>query len=78
MGAWRYVREQFLDGMVKDVARRVPRYVGREESASPAPGSHKAHVAEQEAIVEEALQLPPESVPAQSLAAARNAAPATS
>jgi len=31
-------------------------YVGREESASPAPGSHKVHVAEQEAIVAEALK----------------------
>ena len=34
---------------------RVPRYVGREASASPAPGSHKVHVEEQEAIVAEAL-----------------------
>ena len=41
MGAWRFVREQFLDGGMRD-SRRVVRYVGREESASPAPGSHKA------------------------------------
>ena len=55
MGAWRFVREQFLDGGLRDVGR-VLRYVGREESASPAPGSHKRHVAEQEAIVAEALR----------------------
>jgi len=55
MGAWRFIREQFLDGPMRD-ARRAVQYVGREESASPAPGSHKVHVAEQEAIVAEALR----------------------
>ena len=55
MGAWRFVREQFLDGDVPGAGGRQPRYVGREASASPAPGSHKVHVQEQEAIVEEAL-----------------------
>jgi 2-oxoglutarate dehydrogenase complex dehydrogenase (E1) component-like enzyme len=54
MGAWRFVREAFLDGLV-DAGGRQPRYVGRKASASPAPGSHKLHVAEQEAIVREAL-----------------------
>jgi hypothetical protein len=49
------------------------RYVGREESASPAPGSHKVHVAEQEAIVAEALR-PAAETPV----AVRQAAPATS
>ena len=34
---------------------RALRYVGRARAASPATGSHKRHVAEQEAIVEEAL-----------------------
>ena len=34
---------------------RLPRYLGRAHSAAPAPGSHKVHVAEQEAIVREAL-----------------------
>jgi 2-oxoglutarate dehydrogenase E1 component len=72
MGAWRFVREQFLDGAMRE-SRRVPRFVGREESASPAPGSHKVHVAEQEAIVAEALQVATE-VPL----AVRQAAPATS
>ena len=56
MGAWRFVRERFLDGEVPDPARRVLRYVGRSHQAAPAPGSHKVHVAEQEAIVSEALR----------------------
>jgi 2-oxoglutarate decarboxylase len=55
MGAWRFVRESFLDGEVADPGRRVPRYVGRVASASPAPGSHKVHAQEQEAIVGEAI-----------------------
>ncbi len=55
MGAWRFVRERFLDGEVPDPSHRVPRYVGRTHLASPAPGSHKVHVLEQEAIVQEAL-----------------------
>jgi 2-oxoglutarate dehydrogenase E1 component len=54
MGAWRFVREQFLDGCVPG-GPRSPRYIGREPSASPAPGSHKAHVREQEAIVADAV-----------------------
>jgi 2-oxoglutarate dehydrogenase E1 component len=53
MGAWRFVRERFLDG---DVGGGRPLlYVGRPASASPAPGSHKAHVLEQDAIVDAAL-----------------------
>jgi 2-oxoglutarate dehydrogenase E1 component len=54
MGAWRFVREAFLDGEV-DAGGRQPRYVGREASASPAPGSHKLHVLEQEGIVRDCL-----------------------
>jgi 2-oxoglutarate dehydrogenase E1 component len=57
MGAWRFLREHFLDGEVPDPARRVLRYVGREASAAPATGSHKLHVIEQEAIVREAVQV---------------------
>jgi 2-oxoglutarate dehydrogenase E1 component len=56
MGAWRFVRERFLDGEVPDPAGRTPRYVGRGHQAAPAPGSHKVHVAEQEALVAEALR----------------------
>jgi 2-oxoglutarate dehydrogenase complex dehydrogenase (E1) component-like enzyme len=55
MGAWRFLREQFLEGCVPAAAARPLRYVGRAPSAAPAPGSHKLHVAEQEAIVRAAL-----------------------
>jgi 2-oxoglutarate dehydrogenase E1 component len=55
MGAWRYVRERFLDGEVPDPSRRLPRYVGRPHEASPAPGSFKVHVQEQDALVKDAL-----------------------
>jgi 2-oxoglutarate dehydrogenase E1 component len=54
MGAWRFVRERFLDGGV-DAGGRVLRYAGRRESASPAAGSHKVHVQEQEALIRAAL-----------------------
>jgi 2-oxoglutarate dehydrogenase E1 component len=59
MGAWRFVREQFLDGAVPAAEGRALRYVGRSASASPAGGSHKTHVAEQEAIVAQALGVAP-------------------
>ena len=36
-------------------AAAQPRYIGRKASAAPAPGSHKLHVQEQDAIVKEAL-----------------------
>jgi 2-oxoglutarate dehydrogenase E1 component len=55
MGAWRFMREQFVEGVVLDPGGRVPRYLGRDASAAPAPGSHKIHLLEQEAIVREAL-----------------------
>jgi len=55
MGAWRFVRERFQDGDVPDLGKRVPRYVGRPESAAPARGSYKAYLREREAIVQEAL-----------------------
>jgi 2-oxoglutarate dehydrogenase E1 component len=55
MGAWRFVRERFQDGDVPGAASRPLRYVGRAFSASPAPGSHRAHVQEQEQIVREVL-----------------------
>jgi 2-oxoglutarate dehydrogenase complex dehydrogenase (E1) component-like enzyme len=50
----------------------VVRYVGREESASPASGSHRVHVAEQESIVANALAAPVETP-----LAVRQAAPAS-
>ncbi len=56
MGAWRFLRERFLDSQVQ-AGGRLPRYVGRAESASPASGRLKVHQAEQEALVREALRL---------------------
>jgi 2-oxoglutarate dehydrogenase E1 component len=55
MGTWRWLRERFLDGDVPNVGPRVLRYIGRHASASPAPGSHKVHVQEQDEIVHQAL-----------------------
>ena len=55
MGAWRFVRERFLDEGVPAAGNRMPRYVGRPPSASPAGGSYKLHLKEQEAIVGDAL-----------------------
>jgi 2-oxoglutarate dehydrogenase E1 component len=54
MGAWRFVRERFLDGDV-EAAGRAPRYAGRAASAAPAPGSLKVHLREQDLLVREAL-----------------------
>ena len=75
MGAWRFVREEFLDRASGVANGRVPRYIGREASASPAPGSLKAHAEEQEAIVEAALAIP---AAAETRVETRHAAPATS
>ncbi len=56
MGAWRFVRERFLDGEVVGVGpERAVRYAGRRASASPAPGSHHVFAMEQEAIAADAL-----------------------
>jgi 2-oxoglutarate dehydrogenase complex dehydrogenase (E1) component-like enzyme len=55
MGAWGFVRERFLEGDVPGFEGCAPRYVGRRPSASPAPGTHKAHLREQEAILDAAL-----------------------
>jgi 2-oxoglutarate dehydrogenase complex dehydrogenase (E1) component-like enzyme len=58
MGAWRFVREQVLDGRVDGVgADRTLRYIGRRELASPAPGSHRVFQIEQDSLVAEALRV---------------------
>lgn len=53
MGAW-----DFLDERLRSVLERgqTLRYVGRAANSSPATGSHKRHVAEQQALVGEALE----------------------
>ena len=55
MGAWRFIRERFLDGEVSGFQHRWPSYAGRAASASPAPGSHKVHTREQDELVAKAL-----------------------
>ncbi len=56
MGAWRFVREQFLEGAVPGAGPGRPlNYAGRRFSASPAPGSHHIFAMEQEGLVAEAL-----------------------
>ena len=54
MGAWRFIREQFLDG--GSSATRAPRRAlrGPPRARARARASHKVRVAEQEAIVAEA------------------------
>jgi len=53
MGPWRYMRERLQPSL--DASDRTLRYAGRPESASPATGSHKRHLAEQAAVIDEAF-----------------------
>lgn len=53
MGAWTYIAPKLR--ALLDPAVSLS-YVGREESASPAEGSHSAHVAAQQRILREAVQ----------------------
>ena len=58
MGAWPFAStfiEEVAEGIGFDKPR--PRYAGRSSAASPATGSHKRHVAEQAALVDDALTL---------------------
>ncbi len=57
MGAWRHMRE-WLQPLLEGSGRRL-HYVGRPESASPATGSYKRHLAEQAAVIEEAFAAAP-------------------
>ncbi len=53
MGAWRFVREYFRP--ILEETGRIVGYAGRPESASPAPGSMKAHQREQAELIEAAF-----------------------
>jgi 2-oxoglutarate dehydrogenase E1 component len=53
MGPWRFIREHFQP--ILDPSRRTLRYIGRPESASPASGSYKRHVQEQNEILDAAF-----------------------
>ncbi|HUI71499.1 MAG TPA: 2-oxoglutarate dehydrogenase E1 component [Spirochaetia bacterium] len=50
-GAWTFVKERFE----RELAGVTLSYVGRDEAASPATGSHQVHAREQEEILQEAL-----------------------
>ena len=51
MGAWPRALHWFLDELP-----RAPVYAGRAEAASPATGSHSKHKAEQQAVIDAALE----------------------
>ncbi len=53
-GAW-----SFIAPHLTRVLGRHPHYVGREEAAAPAVGSHRLHKEQQEALLEEAFNLKP-------------------
>jgi 2-oxoglutarate dehydrogenase E1 component len=53
MGPWRFVRDHLQP--LLDPPRRALRYIGRPESASPATGSYKRHVQEQNEILDAAF-----------------------
>jgi 2-oxoglutarate dehydrogenase E1 component len=58
MGAWTFVAPKIEALLLKlDGACQRPRYAGRTESASPATGQNKVHLAEQAALVNDALTI---------------------
>ncbi len=56
MGAWNFVREWFENEMDKQHRGPRLRYVGRPVAASPAAGYLKIHSAEQQRLIDEALE----------------------
>ena len=58
MGPWAFV-SSFIEEVAEDIGfeKPRPRYAGRPSAASPATGSHKRHVEEQAALVDDALTL---------------------
>ena len=58
MGAWTFVAPKIEAMLLKlDGACKRPRYVGRVEAASPATGQNRVHLAEQAALVGDALTI---------------------
>lgn len=55
MGAWRYIVSHLNDVLKEAGINNEFKYVGREESASPAVGSLQAHNKQQEKLLKEAL-----------------------
>ena len=60
MGAWFLVRDRL--GAVLEESRRTLRYVGRTNSASPAPGSLKLHHDQQAQIINTAFSTEPRAI----------------
>ena len=58
MGAWTFL-DRRIEGVLREIGAKAhrPRYVGREEAASPATGLAKVHQQQQEALVRNALGL---------------------
>jgi 2-oxoglutarate dehydrogenase E1 component len=58
MGAWTFL-DRRIEGVLAEIGIKAkrPRYVGRQEAASPATGLAKVHQQQQEALVREALGL---------------------
>ncbi|WP_193367079.1 2-oxoglutarate dehydrogenase E1 component [Pelagibius marinus] len=58
MGPWAFV-SSFIEEVAEDIGfeKPRPRYAGRPSAASPATGSHKRHVEEQAALLDDALTL---------------------
>lgn len=59
MGAWTYIREP-LEEVMAELGRGGDKvaYAGRKAAASPATGLLNKHIAEQQALVDEALTVP--------------------
>jgi 2-oxoglutarate dehydrogenase E1 component len=58
MGAWNFVDRRIEAVLAEmDLGPKRPVYVGRPEAASPATGSLKKHIQEQEALVDRALTI---------------------
>ncbi len=58
MGAWSFLRPRLAE-----ILGAEPEYVGREEAAAPAVGSHRLHKEVQDSLVEKALGASPKSKP---------------
>ncbi len=58
MGPWAFV-STFIEEVAEEAGFKCPRprYAGRPSAASPATGSHKRHVAEQAALIDDAFTL---------------------
>ena len=54
MGAWSFVQPHIESLLLRQCELR---YVGRDEAASPATGSHQVHLSEQREIVDQALDI---------------------